>query len=80
MRKALLTAAAAAGLVGAMLVPAAPALAAETCNGLPVTITDTPGGHIIMGTAGNDVISAGDGNEARLWRQSAAFADHGGAA
>lgn len=63
VRKALLTAAAAAGLVGAMLVPAAPALAAETCNGLPVTITDSPGGHIIMGTPGDDVISAGDGND-----------------
>jgi Ca2+-binding RTX toxin-like protein len=33
------------------------------CRGMPATIVDTPGGHTINGTAGNDVIAAGDGDD-----------------
>jgi Ca2+-binding RTX toxin-like protein len=54
---------AAAALIGALIVPAAPAHAAPTCNGLPVTITGTAGNDTITGTAGADVISAGAGND-----------------
>lgn len=57
-------AAAAAGLIGALLVPAGPAqAAASTCNGLAVTIAGTEGNDAIIGTAGDDVISAGGGND-----------------
>lgn len=60
MRKALL---ATAGLVGALLIPAAPATAALTCNGLPVTISGDDTNNSIIGTAGNDVVFAGGGND-----------------
>lgn len=63
MRKALLVA---AGLVGALLIPAAPANAAVTCNGLPVTRSGDDGNNSIIGTAGNDVIFAGGGNDVVL--------------
>ncbi|OLE30610.1 MAG: hypothetical protein AUG44_00975, partial [Actinobacteria bacterium 13_1_20CM_3_71_11] len=56
----------AAVLIGALIIPAAPAQAAPTCNGLPVTITGTAGNDRIIGTAGNDVISAGAGNDTVL--------------
>ena len=52
-----------AGVIGALLIPAAPAQAVETCGGLPVTITGTAGNDAIIGTPGNDVISAGAGND-----------------
>lgn len=39
------------------------ALAAATCNGLPVTITGTNGRDTIMGTSGDDVIAARAGND-----------------
>ena len=60
MRKVYL---ATACLLGALLIPAAPAQAAETCNGLPVTISGNANGNLIIGTPGNDVISAGAGND-----------------
>ncbi|WP_330273606.1 hypothetical protein OG205_43680 [Lentzea sp. NBC_00516] len=60
MRKAILVT---AGLVGALLIPAAPAGAAVTCNGLPVTRSGDDGNNSIIGTAGNDVIFAGGGND-----------------
>jgi Ca2+-binding RTX toxin-like protein len=60
MRQAILVAAA---LVGALAVPATPAHAAATCNGLPVTIFGTAGNDSIIGTPGNDVISADAGND-----------------
>ncbi|WP_439660531.1 calcium-binding protein [Lentzea sp. HUAS TT2] len=53
----------AAGLVGALLIPAVPAHAAVTCNGLPVTRSGDDGNNSIIGTAGNDVIFAGGGND-----------------
>jgi Ca2+-binding RTX toxin-like protein len=60
MRRSLVVA---AGLIGALLIPTAPAQAAEACNGLTVTISGTAGNDAIIGTPGNDVISAGAGND-----------------
>ncbi|SDX72128.1 Hemolysin-type calcium-binding repeat-containing protein [Amycolatopsis xylanica] len=62
MRRRWMTALAACATVAALAVPV-PALAAGTCNGLPVTITGTSGNDTIVGTAGNDVIAAGAGND-----------------
>jgi Ca2+-binding RTX toxin-like protein len=61
VRKAYL--AAAAVLFGALFISAAPAQAAETCNGLPVTKTGTAGNDTLFGTPGSDVISTGAGND-----------------
>ncbi|GAB3426768.1 calcium-binding protein [Flindersiella endophytica] len=47
-----------AGLAGP-----SPAMAAETCRFLTVTITGTSGDDTIVGTPGNDVILAGAGND-----------------
>src|SRR5262245_24794612 len=53
-----------AGAAQANINPFVPAAqAAETCNGLAVTITGTAGNDMISGTAGNDVISAGPGTD-----------------
>ncbi|MFD9700043.1 calcium-binding protein [Lentzea sp. NPDC059081] len=60
MRRTMLTVAA---LVGALAVPALPAQAATTCNGLAVTISGTAGNDSIIGTAGDDVIAVDAGND-----------------
>jgi Ca2+-binding RTX toxin-like protein len=51
----------AAGL--GVLLYAAPAQAADTCNGLVPTITGTDAGEVINGTAGDDVIAGLGGND-----------------
>lgn len=43
--------------------PPSPSPAPPVCNGLPATIEGTSGDDVILGTAGNDVIVAGDGED-----------------
>lgn len=62
----LLRAATAALLVSAVLLPAWPTEAAsppDTCDGLAATIVGTDGDDTLNGTAGNDVVSLGDGDD-----------------
>ena len=50
-------------MMGAILIPAAPAAAQETCMGMPATIVGTEGRDILIGTSGVDVIVGLGGND-----------------
>lgn len=50
-------------VVGAVLIPAAPAAAQEMCMGMPATIVGTEGRDILIGTPGVDVIVGLGGND-----------------